>query len=93
MPKKILIISITIIHLLFDTTLAFSEEKKILPIKKPILSDSELQKKVLVNIIKPLPKPDLSKEQKKIEVANEENKSKATVPITKKETFNSWNKY
>ena len=63
MSKKILIISITIIHLLFGTTLAFSEEKKILPIKKPILSDSELQKKVLVNIIKPLPKPDLSKEQ------------------------------
>ena len=84
MSKKILIISITIIHLLFGTTLAFSEEKKILPIKKPILSDSELQKKVLVNIIKPLPKPDLSKEQKKTEVANEENKQRPQYLLPKK---------
>ena len=84
MPKKILIIFITIIHLLFGTTLAFSEEKKILPIKKPILSDSELQKKVLVNIIKPLPKPDLSKEQKRTEVANEENNQRPQYLLPKK---------
>jgi soluble lytic murein transglycosylase len=84
MSKKILIISITIIHLFFGTTLAFSEEKKILPIKKPILSDSELQKKVLVNIIKPLPKPDLSKEQKKTEVANEENNQRPQYLLPKK---------
>jgi soluble lytic murein transglycosylase len=84
MPKKILIIFTTIIHLLFGTTLAFSEEKKILPIKKPILSDSELQKKVLVNIIKPLPKPDLSKEQKKTEVANEENNQRPQYLLPKK---------
>ena len=84
MSKKILIISITIIHLLFGTTLALSEEKKILPIKKPILSDSELQKKVLVNIIKPLPKPDLSKEQKKTEVANEENNQRPQYLLPKK---------
>jgi soluble lytic murein transglycosylase len=84
MPKKILLIFITIIHLLFGTTLAFSEEKKILPIKKPILSDSELQKKVLVNIIKPLPKPDLSKEQKKTEVADEENNQRPQYLLPKK---------
>ena len=84
MPKKILIIFTTIIYLLFGTTLAFSEEKKILPIKKPILSDSELQKKVLVNIIKPLPKPDLSKEQKKTEVANEENNQRPQYLLPKK---------
>jgi soluble lytic murein transglycosylase len=84
MPKKILIIFITIIHLLFGTTLAYSEEKKILPIKKPILSDSELQKKVLVNIIKPLPKPDLSKKQKKTEVANEENNQRPQYILPKK---------
>ena len=84
MPKKILIIFTTIIHLLFGTTLAFSEEKKILPIKKPILSDSELQKKVLVNIIKPLPKPDLSKEQKKTEVANEGNNQRPQYLLPKK---------
>jgi soluble lytic murein transglycosylase len=84
MPKKILIIFTTIIHLLFGTTLAFSEEKKILPIKKPILSDSELQKKVLVNIIKPLPKPDLSKEQKKTEVADEENNQRPQYLLPKK---------
>jgi soluble lytic murein transglycosylase len=69
---------------LFGTTLAFTEEKKILPIKKPILSDSELQKKVLVNIIKPLPKPDLSKEQKKTEVPNEENNQRPQYLLPKK---------
>jgi soluble lytic murein transglycosylase len=84
MPKKILIIFTTIIHLLSGTTLAFSEEKKILPIKKPILSDSELQKKVLVNIIKPLPKPDLSKEQKKTEVADKENNQRPQYLLPKK---------
>jgi soluble lytic murein transglycosylase len=84
MPKKILIIFTTIIHLLFGTTLAFSEEKKILPIKKPILSDSELQKKVLVNIIKPLQKPNLSKEQKKTEVADEENNQRPQYLLPKK---------
>jgi soluble lytic murein transglycosylase len=84
MSKKILIIFTTIIHLLFGTTLTFSEEKKILPIKKPILSDSELQKKVLVNIIKPLPKPDLSKDQKKTEVANEENNQRPQYLLPKK---------
>ncbi|MDC0351598.1 lytic transglycosylase domain-containing protein [Candidatus Pelagibacter sp.] len=84
MPKKILIIFTTIIHLLFGTTLAFSEEKKILPIKKPILSDSELQKKVLVNIIKPLPKPDLSKEQKKTKVADEVNNQRPQYLLPKK---------
>jgi hypothetical protein len=50
---------------LFGTTLTFSEEKKILPIKKPILSDSELQKKVLVNIIKPLPNLIYQKSKKR----------------------------
>ena len=84
MPKKILIIFITIIHLLFGTTLAYSEEKKILPIKKPILSDSELQKKALVNIIKPLPKPNLSKDQKETEVANEENNQRPQYLLPKK---------
>jgi soluble lytic murein transglycosylase len=84
MSKKILIIFTTIIHLLFGTTLTFSEEKKILPIKKPILSDSELQKKVLVNIIKPLPKPDLSKDQKKTEVTNEENNQRPQYLLPKK---------
>jgi soluble lytic murein transglycosylase len=84
MPKKILIIFITIIHLLFGMTLVFSEEKKILPIKKPILSDSELQKKVLVNIIKPLPKPDFSKDQKKTEVANEGNNQRPQYLLPKK---------
>jgi soluble lytic murein transglycosylase len=84
MPKKKLIIFTTIIHLLFGTTLAFSKEKKILPIKKPILSDSELQKKISVNIIKPLPKPDLSKEQKKIETANEENNQRPQYLLPKK---------
>ena len=32
-------------------------ESKLIPIKKPKLTDQELKKKILINFLKPLPKP------------------------------------
>ena len=67
MQKKILLIILTLFVVFYHLSYA-SEKEKILPLKKPILSDSELKKKVLINILKPLKKP--KKTQKKI-VSNE----------------------
>ena len=56
MQKKILLI-ISALLIIFNQSLFASEKVKILPLKKPSLSDSELKKKVLVNVLKPLKKP------------------------------------
>ena len=56
MQKKILLI-ISALLVIFNQSLFASEKVKILPLKKPLLSDSELKKKVLVNVLKPLKKP------------------------------------
>ena len=56
MQKKILLITLTLFVGFYHLTFA-SENLKIVPLKKPLLSDSELKKKVLINILKPIPKP------------------------------------
>ena len=50
MQKKILLTVLTILLTISNHTSAASEMVKIVPIKKPSLSDSELKKKVLINI-------------------------------------------
>ena len=67
MQKKILSFILTIIIVFIHSSFA-SEKVKIVPIKKPLLTESELKKKILVNILKPLPKPKLNK----IEIINNE---------------------
>ncbi len=63
MRKKILLSILIILVLIFNHSSLTSEEVKILPIKKPLLSDIELKKKILINILKPLPKPKKEIEQ------------------------------
>ena len=72
MQKKILFIILTLLVVFYHSSFA-SEKAKITPLKKPLLSDSELKKKVLVNILKPLRKP--IKTEKKI-VSNESTEKK-----------------
>ena len=64
MTKKIiiLIIFLFLMFLILGRINALSIE--IIPLKKPILTKEELQKKVLVNILKPLAKPKKIKTQK-----------------------------
>ncbi len=67
MLKKILFLCITVSILMFSNNL-FAEIKSIVPLKKPVLSKEEIQKKISINILKPLKKPSKTKEVKIEEV-------------------------
>ncbi|WP_440925219.1 lytic transglycosylase domain-containing protein [Candidatus Pelagibacter sp.] len=67
MFKKILYLCFTVSILMFSNNL-FAEIKSIVPLKKPVLSKEEIQKKISINILKPLKKPSKTKEVKIKEV-------------------------
>ena len=67
MLKKILFLCFTVLILMFSNNL-FAEIKSIVPLKKPVLSKEEIQKKISINILKPLKKPSKTKEVKIKEV-------------------------
>ena len=67
MLKKILFLGFTVSILMFSNNL-FAEINSIVPLKKPILSKEEVQKKISINILKPLKKPSKPKEVKIEEV-------------------------
>ncbi len=67
MFKKILFLCFTVSILMFSNNL-FAEIKSIVPLKKPVLSKEEIQKKISINILKPLKKPSKTKEVKIKEV-------------------------
>ena len=62
MPKKILLFVCSLLFIILNHNLVLSNEKNLIPLKKPKLSDQELKEKVLINILKPLQKPKLVKE-------------------------------
>ena len=63
MLKKILFLGFAVSILMFSNNL-FAEIKSIVPLKKPVLSKEEIQKKISINILKPLKKPSKTKEVK-----------------------------
>ena len=67
MFKKILFLGFTVSILIFSNNL-FAEINSVVPLKKPILSKQEIQKKISINILKPLKKPTKTKEIKVEEV-------------------------
>ena len=67
MLKKILFLGFTVSILIFSNNL-FAEIISIVPLKKPVLSKEEIQKKISINILKPLKKPLKTKEVKIEEV-------------------------
>ncbi len=67
MLKKILFLGLTVSTLMFSNNL-FAEINSIVPLKKPVLSNEEIQKKISINILKPLKKPSKKKEVKIEEV-------------------------
>ena len=83
MQKK-LIFLITLI-MFFNSSLneLHSGEIKILPLKKPTLSDQELKKKVLVNLLKPLAKPKKIIKETKLKIKVKEKKYKYLTPQKK----------
>ena len=58
----------------------------ILPLKKPLLTSLELNKKIIANINKPLKKPTKIKKEKKII----QKEVKLSFKIPKKKTNNKW---
>ncbi|MDC3016671.1 lytic transglycosylase domain-containing protein [Candidatus Pelagibacter sp.] len=84
MTKKIIILIIFsfLMFLILGRINALSIE--IIPLKKPILTKEELQKKVLVNILKPLAKPKKIKTQKIVkEDKKDASKPKFIIPKKK----------
>ena len=67
MLKKILFIGFSVSILIFSNNL-FAEINSIVPLKKPVLSKEEIQKKISINILKPLKKPSKTKDIKIEEV-------------------------
>ncbi len=67
MLKKILFLGFTTSILIFSNNL-FAEINSVVPLKKPLLSKEEIQKKISINILKPLRKPSKIKEIKIEEV-------------------------
>ena len=67
MLKKILFLGFTVSILIFSNNL-FAEINSIVPLKKPVLSKEEIQKKISINILKPLKKPSKTQEVKIEEV-------------------------
>ena len=67
MLRKILFVVFTISILMFSNNL-LAEINSVVPLKKPVLSKEEIQKKISINILKPLKKPSKTKEVKIEEV-------------------------
>ena len=59
MPRKLIILICSLLFIILNPNFVASDEGNLLPIKKPKLTDQELKKKILINILKPLPKPKL----------------------------------
>ena len=67
MLRKILFVVFTVSILMFSNNL-LAEINSVVPLKKPVLSKEEIQKKISINILKPLKKPSKTKEIKIEEV-------------------------
>ncbi len=85
MSKKLIIIVSLLLLISINLKLVTADEKNLIPLKKPILTEQELKKKVLINILKPLPKPSLQKkEASSLKVADEKTiKPKFLLPKKK----------
>ena len=58
MHRKLIVFIVTL-FLILNLNIVASDETDLLPVKKPKLTEKELNKKILINILKPLPKPIL----------------------------------
>ena len=85
MKKKFIFLISFLFMMVSNSEYSNANIDNIIPLKKPLLSNQELKKKVLINILKPLPKPktkNAEKETKEI-VIKEEIKPKFLIPKKK----------
>ena len=58
MLKKIIILSSVLILYFYNSNYLGAEIATIIPLKKPLLTEKEIEKKLSINILKPLKKPN-----------------------------------
>jgi len=84
MVKKLLYFVVLISIISTNLFTANSDELKILPLKKPNLTDEEIEKKLSINILRPLEKPREKNEPEIEEVKIEPSETKIAFIIPKK---------
>ena len=84
MLKKLIFFTITFCLSLSSSFLSFASDKIIIPLKKPILTEQELKKKILSNILVPLQKPQIINENIEPKKKVENNNPKIGFLIPKK---------
>jgi len=90
MLKKIIVLSSIVTLFFLDNIYLRAEIATIIPLKKPVLTGKEIEKKISINILKPLKKPKNKKNQKIIKTEKEEKfdfslpKKKPVIAGTKK---------
>ncbi len=72
MLKKIIVLSSVVSLFFLNINYLSAEIATIIPLKKPILTEKEIEKKISINILKPLKKPKNKTNEKKIKVELEE---------------------
>ena len=74
MFKKLIKIICLFIWININHGISNAEENNVIPLKKPLLTKKELEKKVLINILKPSPKPSsVNDETETIDIVKEED--------------------
>ncbi len=84
MFKKLIIIICLLLLSNIKYSIVASEVNNLVPLKKPKLTTQELEKKVLINILKPLPKPISKKIEKKSTEFTEVETTKTRLILPKK---------
>ena len=87
MSKKILFFVGCIFFLAINFTYLFADEKNLVPLKKPLLTDKEKKAKISINTLRPLPKPIRKTSTEKVEKTfvkeNKETKKAFILPKKK----------
>ena len=84
MQKKFIFFISFLLLTISNISFTQANEKRLIPLKKPILSNQEFKKKVLINVLKPLPKPNKQVTKEIIAEKIENNTSSFKFSIPKK---------
>ena len=83
LKKFIFFISFSFVIILNQNYLN-ADENNLIPLKKPLLTDQELKKKIQVNLLKPLKKPAIIVKKDKVEEIVQKKTTKPKLLLPKK---------
>ena len=84
MQKKFIFFISFLLFTISNISFTQANEKRLIPLKKPVLSNQEFKKKVSINVLKPLPKPNKQVTKEIIEEKIENITSNLNFSIPKK---------